>query len=270
MASSDTEPLRGLHAQVLEQIGLAVCNGELAAGAILSIEDLMERYGVSRSVIREVLRVLASMGLVESRRKVGTLIRPRAHWNLYDPQVIRWRLESEGRLGQLRSLTELRGAVEPAAAFLAAERSTPEVASEIVALAAKLWAAAQGDDEERFLRLDIAFHRLVLQASDNEMFLRLDEVVAEVLAGRHHLGLMPRHPKEEAMRLHAAVAQGIQRRDGNGARAAMHQIAEQAIEEMKTLWYAGAVTDAAGSAGHVEPPVVAQDPAPVPAAGGHS
>lgn len=236
VAAETATPLTGLHAQLLDQIGLAICTGDLASGVVLSIDDLIGRYGVSRSVVREVLRVLASMGLVESRRKVGTLILGASDWNVYDPQVIRWRLASAGRLGQLRSITELRGAVEPSAAFLAAERATPELASDIVGTAAKLWAAAQGDDQDEFLRLDIEFHRLVLAGSGNEMFLKLHDLIGEVLSGRHQLGLMPHHPHEDAMRLHADVAQAIQRRDGEGARAAMHQITEQAMDEMKRMW----------------------------------
>ena len=229
-------PLTGLHAQVLDQLGLDICGGGLAAGEVLHIDRLVERFGVSRSVVREVLRVLASMGMVESRRRIGTAILPAAQWNVYDPQVIRWRLASEGRLGQLRSITELRGAVEPEAARLAAERATPAEASTLVATAARMWAAGQGDDEAEFLALDIEFHRLVLTSSGNEMFLKLHELVAEVLTGRHHYGLMPHHPQEEALRLHADVAQAIQRHDGARAREAMRRIMDQAMNEMKTLW----------------------------------
>lgn len=228
--------LSGLHAQVLDQLGLAICGGELRAGEILHIETLVSRFGVSRSVVREVLRVLSSMRMVESRRRIGTAILPATQWNVYDPQVIRWRLASDGRLGQLRSITELRGAVEPEAARLAAERATPDEASTLVGLAARMWAAGQGDDETEFLVLDIEFHRLVLASSGNEMFLKLNELVAEVLTGRHHYGLMPHHPQEEALQLHADVAQAIQRHDGARARAAMLRIMEQAMDEMKSLW----------------------------------
>ena len=228
--------LSGLHAQVLDQIGLAICGGSLAPGTVLYIDDLVDSYGVSRSVVREVLRVLSSMGLVASRRRIGTLIQPSSCWNVYDPQVIRWRLASDGRLGQLRSITELRGAVEPEAAGLAAERATPENASDLVGLAAKMWAAGQGDDEEEFLALDIEFHGLVLASSGNEMFLKLNELVAEVLTGRHHYGLMPHHPHEVALQLHADVAQAIQRHDGDRAREAMRRIMDQAMDEMKSLW----------------------------------
>ena len=76
----------------------------------------------------------------------------------------------------------------------------------------------------------------MLASSGNEMFLKLHELVAEVLTGRHHYGLMPHHPHEEALHLHAEVASAIQRRDGERAREAMRRIMEQAMEEMKSLW----------------------------------
>lgn len=228
--------VRGLHARVLDQLGTAICSGDLGDGDLLYIDDLAERYAVSRSVVREALRVLASMGMVESRRRVGTQIRPAERWNVYDPQVIRWRLASRQRNAQLRSMTELRTAVEPQAARLAAERTSARAGSDLVGTAAKMWAAGQGGDQEEFLRLDIDFHRQVLAGSGNDMFVKLHELVAEVLAGRTHHGLMPRYPDEEALRLHADVAQAIQRRDGARAQQAMVRIMEQALEEMKSMW----------------------------------
>src|ERR1700754_874136 len=85
----------GLHARVLDHLGTAICSGTVAPGSVLSIDDLVDRYRVSRSVIREVLRVLASMGLVETRRRVGIMIQPASAWKVFDPQLIRWRLASE-------------------------------------------------------------------------------------------------------------------------------------------------------------------------------
>jgi DNA-binding FadR family transcriptional regulator len=228
--------LRGLHARVLDQLGTGICSGELRTGDLLYIDDLAERYSVSKSVVREALRVLSSMGMVESRRRVGTKIRPLSQWNVYDPQVIRWRLASKQRNAQLRSMTELRTAVEPQAARLAAERTSADAGSDLVSTAARMWAAGQSGDEEEFLRLDIEFHRQVLAGSGNDMFVKLHELVAEVLAGRTHYGLMPRYPHEEALRLHADVAQAIQRRDGARAQEAMVRIMERALEEMKSMW----------------------------------
>jgi DNA-binding FadR family transcriptional regulator len=226
----------GLHARVLDHLGTAICGGELRPGMVLNIDDLVDRYAVSRSVVREVLRVLASIGFIETRRRVGVMIRPNDAWNVFDPQVIRWRLASSGRIAQLRSITELRTAVEPHAALLAAERVGHDEASDLVGLAAKMWAAGKAGDEARFLELDIEFHRRVLVASGNEMFVRLQDLVAEVLTGRHQHHLMPHHPHEQALQLHAEVAQAIQRRDGERARQAMVQLMEQAFGEMSSIW----------------------------------
>jgi len=231
--------LAGLHARVLDLLGLAVCAGDLASGSVVRIEQLQERYGVSRSVVREAVRVLASMGLVASRRRVGVQVLPEEKWNLYDPQVIRWRLASPARVAQLRSLTELRTAVEPEAARLAALRAPLADASDLMGLAGKLWAAGQADDAETFLNLDIQFHRLVLSSSGNEMFAKLSTLVEAVLTGRTQYGLMPKHPHKEALQLHVDVASAIQRGEGDDAHAAMLGIMARASDEMSSIWEQG-------------------------------
>ncbi len=233
---SDSSTLKGLHARVVDMLGLAVCSGEFASKSVFRIEELEERYGVSRSVVREAIRVLASMGMLASRRRVGVQILPASEWNLYDPQVIRWRLASPARIAQLRSLTELRTAIEPQAARLAALRAPLADASALMGLAGKLWAAGQADDPETFLELDIEFHRLVLAASGNEMFAKLNSLVAEVLTGRTNYGLMPRHPHNEALQLHVDVASAIQRGNPEAAHEAMLGIMERAFTEMSSIW----------------------------------
>lgn len=83
---------RGLHGRVLDALGPAITAGEYPPGSVLRTDELAQRFDVSRSVMREAVRVLESMHLVESRRRVGVTVRPKAEWNVYDPQVIRWRL----------------------------------------------------------------------------------------------------------------------------------------------------------------------------------
>lgn len=229
---------RGLHGHVLEQLGLAICGQELLPGAVMTIEDIEHRYGVSRSVIRESVRVLESMGLAASKRRVGVLVLPPSDWNLYDPQVIRWRLASSGRIAQLRSLNELRMAIEPEAARLAAIRSPLANASDLMGLAGRLWAAGEEGDSELFLSLDVQFHRLVLVSSGNEMFAKLHTVVGEILAGRTNYGLMPQHPHQEALQLHVDVASAIQRGAPAVAQSAMLGIMERTIDEIRHVWEA--------------------------------
>ena len=118
-----TTQSQGLHTHVLDALGLEIAAGDCPPGRVLRTDELAQRFDVSRTVVREVIRVLESMHLVESRRRVGVTVRPAEAWNVYDPQVIRWRLASSGRIAQLRSLTELRTAIEPEAARLAAVRA---------------------------------------------------------------------------------------------------------------------------------------------------
>ena len=228
--------LTDLHARLLDRLGLAVCGGDLEAGSVIRIDQIQERYGVSRSVVREAIRVLASMGMVASRRRVGVQVLAPARWNLYDPQVIRWRLASPARVAQLQSLTELRTAIEPEAARLAALRAPLAGASELMGLAGKLWAAGQSNDAETFLLLDVQFHGLVLASSGNEMFAKLNTLVEAVLTGRTQYGLMPRHPHEEALQLHVDVASAIQRGSGDDAHAAMLGIMQRTFNEMSSIW----------------------------------
>ncbi|TFC69292.1 FadR family transcriptional regulator [Cryobacterium sp. TMS1-20-1] len=228
----------GLHARVLQDLGLALCSQDLAAGTVMKIEDIERQYGVSRSVIREAVRVLESMGLVASRRRVGVLVLPPSEWNLYDPQVIRWRLSSPAQIAQLRSLTELRMAIEPEAARLAALRSPLANASDLMGLAGQLWAAGGAGDQERFLAIDIRFHQLVLASSGNEMFAKLDSLISEVLIGRTHHGMMPTRPHEDALQLHVDVASAIQRGAPDIAQSSMLGIMQRTMDEMSTIWAA--------------------------------
>ena len=169
----------------------ASASPELAAATVLRAEELEARYGVSRTVVRETIRVLESMGMVSSRRRVGTTVEPRERWNVFDPMVIRWRLAGEGRVEQLRSLSELRAGFEPVAAALAARRATPAHCGELTGAVMEMAVHARSGDLDAYLVADVQFHRTLLRASGNEMFGALDSVVAEVLSGRTRHGLMP-------------------------------------------------------------------------------
>src|SRR6201991_494374 len=204
-----TTQARGLHTHVLDSLGLAITAGEYPPGSVLRTDELAQRFDVSRSVMREAVRVLESMHLVASRRRVGVTVRPAVEWNVYDPQVIRWRLAGSDRPRQLRSLTVLRSAVEAVAAGLAARHATAEQCAELTECALGMVATSRGHQLEAYLVHDIAFHRVILNASGNEMFARLGDVVAEVLAGRTHHEIMFEDPDPAAVTLHVQVAEAV-------------------------------------------------------------
>ncbi|MFJ8148321.1 FadR/GntR family transcriptional regulator [Streptomyces sp. NPDC096094] len=228
-------PGRGLHGRVLDTLGPAITAGEYPAGSVLRTDELAQRFEVSRSVMREAVRVLESMHLVESRRRVGVTVLPECEWNVYDPQVIRWRLAGSERPRQLRSLTVLRSAVEPVAAGLAARLATPEQCAELTECALGMVANSRGHRLEQYLFHDVAFHRVILTASGNEMFARLGGVVAEVLAGRTHHDVMFEDPDPAAVTLHVQVAEAVRARDAERAERLTREITVGALQELDIL-----------------------------------
>ncbi|MBK3628295.1 MULTISPECIES: FadR/GntR family transcriptional regulator [Streptomyces] len=230
-----TTPGRGLHGRVLDTLGPAITAGEYPPGSVLRTDELAQRFDVSRSVMREAVRVLESMHLVESRRRVGVTVRPRAEWNVYDPQVIRWRLAGADRPHQLRSLTVLRSAIEPVAAGLAAKHATAQQCAELTECALGMVANSRGHRLEGYLVHDVAFHRVILAASGNEMFARLADVVAEVLAGRTHHEVMFEDPDPAAVTLHVQVAEAVREGDAARAERLTREITVGALQELDIL-----------------------------------
>ncbi|MDI3421522.1 FadR/GntR family transcriptional regulator [Streptomyces luteolus] len=230
-----TAQVRGLHARVLESLGPAITGGAYPPGSVLRMDELSKEFEVSRSVMREAVRVLESMHLVESRRRVGVTVLPTPEWNVYDPQVIRWRLAGADRPRQLRSLTVLRSAVEPAAAGLAATHATAEQCAALTECAIGMVSHSRGRQLEGYLIHDIEFHRTILRASGNEMFARLGDVVAEVLTGRTHHQVMFEDPDPAAVTLHVKVAEAVRERDAERAQELTREITLGALEELDVL-----------------------------------
>ena len=225
-----------LHDRAVEDIGRRIIDGRLGTGTTVLADQLATELGVGRSVIREAVRVLRTLGLVTSVRRVGIRVLPESHWNVFDPQVIAWRLDSQNRGAQLRSLTELRSSVEPMAAELAALRSPGAASAELLSIAATMRTVGRSGDLDGFLDLDIRFHCLVLEASGNEMFAAMGGMISSVLRGRTELGLMPETPHEHALPMHVDVADAVQGGHGARARSAMELIMQRTAAEVEHVW----------------------------------
>jgi DNA-binding FadR family transcriptional regulator len=226
-------PTGELHSNLLDALGTGIVSGHLSVGSVVTLDGVSAEHGVSRSVAREAVRVLESMGMVASRRRVGITIQPADTWNVFDPQVIRWRLDAGDRAAQLVSLSELRRGFEPVAAALAARRADPHQCRIMAAAVSDMVVHGRSGDLEAYLLADKVFHRALLEASGNEMFRALNEVVAEVLTGRTHHGMMPEKPNTEAIALHDEVARAIRLRDEDAAERAMRAIIDEATEAVR-------------------------------------
>lgn len=228
----DRPNVSALHGSLLAALGSAIVSGRYRAGDVLTLEGVSAEHELSRSVVREAIRVLESMGMVESRRRVGITIRSADNWNVFDPRVIRWRLEFGDRAAQLASLSELRRGFEPTAAGLAARRADAHQCRIMAAAVSDMVIHGRSGNLAEYLVADKIFHQTLLDASGNEMLRALSGIVDEVLSGRTRLGMMPASPDPVAIALHDDVARAIRTGDEAGAERAMLAIIDESASSM--------------------------------------
>ena len=218
------------HTEVLDDLARRIVDGALPAGSVFTLAQIGVDFGVSRTVAREAMHQLESLGLITSSPRVGLVVLDRAQWNVFDPRLIRWRLEGSDRASQLRSLTELRMAVEPGAVAAAARSADSGQRSEILRMAHDMAATGESGDLEAFMEIDSRFHAAILRASGNEMFAALAPVIDAVLRWRTELGLMPPTPEPRALHDHLQIATAIATGDAEAAYTAMVDLVAEVQE----------------------------------------
>ena len=220
MTKRRTYPRRGLHGAVVHEIGVRIVNGELKPGDTLPDNGFFDvEEDVSRTVVREAIKVLAAKGLVESRPKVGTRVRPRREWNLLDPDLLAWQIEAGPDARFLEQALELRRMIEPAAARLAAKRATEAQVAALYELYESM--AAAGDDLDAFMEPDLRFHSLVLEACGNELLEHMTEIFTAVLRTIFAYSSSSSRSYPQAARRHRAIARAIEERDPDAAEQAV-------------------------------------------------
>jgi DNA-binding FadR family transcriptional regulator len=223
-------PDRARHAQVVHGLGARIVRGGLAPGAAVPTEDeLVSEFQVGRSALREGVKVLAGKGLLESRTSAGTRVRPRESWNLLDPDVLTWRFASDPSAADIGVLANLRVALEPGAARLAAESATPEQRGAISAEMARLWTTV--DDPDAFTEADLAFHRAIFEAAGNDLLLYIHDVISVAFGAIRPLHTHSVGHNRETLPNHERVATAIARGHHLKAEAAMRAIVEVARDD---------------------------------------
>ena len=221
-ASAYAYPERGLSGRVVHQLGARIVGGEVPPGELLSNEDdLGAELGVSRSVLREAIKVLAGKGLLEVRPKTGTRVRPRRSWHLLDPDVVRWQFEQLRRDDDLTELAEVRRAVEPAAARLAAHRRTDGDLADLEAHCKRMEAATA--EPIRFRAAELDFLGSVVDASHNTMLSHMGAVIRVALDSA--FSDLPATDQRSTV-VHRAVLDAIRLRDQAGADRAMRRLVD--------------------------------------------
>lgn len=215
---------RGLHGQLVQQLGQMIVSGDLGADRPLVPEEIGHRFEVSRTVVRESLRVLEAKGLVSARPNVGTRVRPVSDWNLLDPDIIEWRAFGPQRDDQRRELNELRWTIEPLAARLAAGHGRDDIQQRLGDMVEIMGHALGQADTITFSRADAEFHSLLIQVAGNRMLEHLSGIVSAALqvSGGPVTGC--ERPSEVALGLHARIVEALAANDGAGAESAMRQL----------------------------------------------
>lgn len=230
-AARPAAALRGLHGQTVETIGSRIVHGRYVPGSALAPEELEQEFGISKTVLREALRVLAAKGLVDSRQKRGTIVRARSSWSLLDADLLRWQ-GGEPDAAFLANLAEVRGIVEPAGARLAAARHTD---ADLDALRIALQAMADaGSDAAAVVAADLAFHRAMLDSAHNELLSRMVVVIEAGLRARDMVVHSGEH-WPDSVPVHRAILDAIEAGDGATAARAVETLLEQASVDVEVV-----------------------------------
>ncbi|WP_371878010.1 FadR/GntR family transcriptional regulator [Shinella zoogloeoides] len=219
---------------VTAAIGKDICGGRFAPGAVLPREsDLCQSYGVSRTVVRESLKVLETKGLVRGRPRVGTLVCARSEWNVLDAQILEWMGPDVLSAELLGSILEARRTVEPAAAFLAAQRATAQEIADLERACDEM-AEAEGD-LEAFTGADTRFHETLLKASHNQVFHQLSSIIHAALSYALHASNSAAARHDEALGVHRELVDALRFRDGARAEACSRHILDLAARDLSAL-----------------------------------
>ncbi|MEJ2638217.1 MAG: FadR/GntR family transcriptional regulator [Desulfosarcinaceae bacterium] len=224
---------RKLYEYIMEAIALKILKGEYACESTLPNEDaLCKEYQVSRGVLREATKVLTQKGLIQARPKVGTLVLPRSRWNLFDADVLTWKLQVDGKVEFLRKVTEVRCMIESEAARYAAERCGAEEIEAIKAPLEEMAAMLEGGDERAFdydayLEVDMAFHMAIMEASRNELLAQIGATMRQAVLSARRLDIRNFEVLRESVADHRGLLSAIEAGDGRGAYQASRHLFDE-------------------------------------------
>ncbi|TFF25377.1 FadR family transcriptional regulator [Jiella endophytica] len=226
-SAGGVQGIRSSHAHVVGTLGRQIVGGSFPPGSILpGDKELGETFGVSRTVLREAMKTLAAKRLIEAKTRVGTKVLERERWNLLDPDVLRWRVETGLDARFIEDLATMRLAFEPEAAALACRRATGEDIARLAAIVEEL--GDLGHDRTSIARVDLKFHLAVADISQNPFMRATSGLIETALA----IVLRLSSPAEDAEMIrecadnHRRIVEAIASKDEERARATMRAVIE--------------------------------------------
>ncbi|MDX3974355.1 FadR/GntR family transcriptional regulator [Shinella sp.] len=207
---------RGLPARIAGDIGRRITLGELKVGDTLPKEaDMLAGLGVSRTTLREALKILSTKGFIEAKPRLGTRVRAAEHWNTLDPVVLSWQGDADDQEGFAEELFEIRLSIEPLAARLAARRGSAHEHAQI--RAAYLRMAEERAGLEEAIEADIEFHLQIFQAAHNRFLLPVASVIRAALSISIPKTMAASGGFGQSLAQHEAILTAIEARDEEAA-----------------------------------------------------
>lgn len=209
---------RNLSYLLAEKLGQRILAGEYRAGCILPGEiELGEQFGVSRTAVREAVKMLAAKGMLLPRPRIGTRVMPQSQWNFLDQDLLTWWMTKENFAQVMQHFLILRTSLEPQACYLAAIKASSQQKTQLATLMAEMRALHIDFDRERWIEVDTQYHQLIYQASANPFLISFANLLSSV-----YQSYFQAITGNEVIKLqhHQAIVDAVVAGDSNAALAA--------------------------------------------------
>lgn len=221
-----------LYEQIVKQVEESILKGQLKPGDQLPPErDLAQRFGVSRTAVREAVKALREKGLLEAYTGRGTFVTNETS------QAIRQSLDLIIKISRQEGtlhLAELRRILEPEIAALAVPRIEEQLVATMREAVANMDRSIRAHDPEGYIESDLDFHLALAEAAGNPLILALiDSIVALLRDQRSRIFKVDGGP-ERGQFHHKRILKAIEARDAPAARTAMLAHLEQVRQDSST------------------------------------
>ena len=217
--------------QISRELGRRIVAGIYKSKELIEEENsLAKRYKVSRSVIRDAVKILVGKGMLELRRGIGTRVRARSEWMLLDDDVLAWHQSAPVRSEFLKQLIEIRLVIEPKAARWAAERGSLESISVIKEAIEKM--EEKKKSLEDFVMADALFHRAVFRAAQNDILTNMEGIIFSALLDSIRLTNKDPRENENSIVFHREVAESIFQKNPGRAEFTMEKLLGDAKDRL--------------------------------------
>ncbi|MDU0355003.1 FadR/GntR family transcriptional regulator [Paraglaciecola aquimarina] len=221
---------KNLSQRMTSELGRAIVCGEYPRDKSLPTEAaLCDKFGVSRTAVREAIKMLTAKGLISSKPKQGIRILPEEHWNILDAEMLSWSLQAKPSLHVLKEFTQMRMAVEPEACALAARHASQERLAEIEHALKRMELSVENNDQAAELQADIDFHVAILYATENRFYIRMRDFTTTALnVSIQHTNPAIANPKG-VVEEHARIFNAIKTGNAERARNSMFLLIDEAL-----------------------------------------